>query len=367
MIYPLLPVFLTSILGSSAAFLGIIEGIAESTSSLLKLISGAISDRIGKRKGIVILGYTISNLSRPVIGFAINVYHVLFLRFFDRLGKGIRSSPRDALLASSSPPEIMGKSFGFHRALDHMGAVIGPLTATIILATITNNLRNIFLLAGIPGFFAIFFAITFVKETPVRKEKNKNSPQKTNYRFSRKFKTFILIIILFSLGNSSDTFLILKAKETGIAIKLLPLLWLFHNAAKMIISIPAGILSDKIGRIKTIIPGWFIYFIVYIWLAFIKHPYEIWIVFLIYGLYFGFVEGAEKALISELVPKNLFGTAYGIYNFATGISYLPASIIFGLLWTKFGSTTAFLFGGFLAFVASILLLKFLYKSSKNKT
>jgi MFS family permease len=361
MIYPLLPIFLTSVLGVGAGALGIIEGIAESTASLLKLFSGWFSDKIKKRKVLILIGYSLAALGRPLVALSRLWWQVAVIRFIDRLGKGVRTSPRDALISISTPEDLKGKAFSLHRAMDHAGAIIGPLTA-IILLKYGMSLKNLFLWALLPGVITIFIIFFFVKEKKIQtKEKN------IKFEFSilsKNFKTYLLILILFTLGNSSDAFLILKAKDAGIAISLIPLLWIVLHFVKMITSVPGGAWSDRVGRRKVIVSGWIIYALIYLGFGFSYKLFHIWGLFAIYGIYFGLTEGVEKAFVSDLVSKKFQGTAFGFYHLAVGIAAFPSSIIFGFIWQKFGSQVAFSYGAILAGIASILLLSLVKEEKK---
>ena len=355
MIYPLLPVFLTSVLGVRTTFVGLIEGVAEATASLFKLFSGWLSDRVAKRKGLVILGYTLSSCIRPLVAAATAGWHILFIRFMDRVGKGIRTSPRDALIADSAEGQ-QGKAFGFQRAMDHTGAVIGPLITFFLLTYITQEYRTVFWLAFIPGFFSILILIRGVSE----KRLKPHSPaapkiQLSLQPFDRRFKFFLLIIILFSLGNSSDAFLILKAKDAGISVTLIPILWVVLHISKSLSATPGGILSDRLGRKGVILSGWILYSGVYLAFSLANTAGAIWVLFAVYGLFYGLTEGGERALVADLVPAHLRGTAYGLYNFSIGLSTLPASVLMGFLWEKFSPQVAFSFGAILAFLSALFL------------
>lgn len=379
--YPLLPVFLKTILGAGVRFIGIIEGLAETTASLLKLVSGWLSDRLNRRKALVIGGYGLSGLTRPLIAISAAGWHVLGARFIDRIGKGLRTAARDALIADSTSENYRGKAFGFHRAMDHAGAVVGPLVAFAILAALLlgsgffadlvrhpvdtlsrmeemqpseRNFRTVFWLASIPAILAVFVLIFLVKEIRRTGEYAK-LPILTLKPFDRYFKRFIPIIILFTLGNSSDAFLILRARDLGVATIFVPILWVALHIVKMLSSMPGGAWSDKVGRRKVIIAGWTVYSLIYLGFAFARHQWHIWSLFTLYGIYFGLTEGTEKAFVADLVPSELRATAYGIYNFAIGIAAFPASFIMGELWQRFNSTVAFTFGAALALVAMILL------------
>lgn len=363
MIYPLLPIFLISVLGAGPGALGVIEGIAETTASLLKLFSGWISDKLKKRKFLVLIGYSLAAFGRPLISITIAWWQVAVIRFIDRLGKGVRTSPRDALISLSTPEDIRGKSFGFHRAMDHTGAIIGPVVAMVLLKY-GMSLKNIFLWALLPGIITVIIVIFFVREKRVISE-SKTVDFKLSV-LSRNFKTYLFVIILFTLGNSSDAFLILKARDTGIPIALIPLLWIVLHFVKMATSVPGGVWSDKIGRRRVIVTGWMVYALIYLGFGFSSNIWQIWGLFAFYGIYFGLTEGVEKAFVSDLVVREFQGTAFGFYHLAVGIAAFPSSVIFGFIWQKFGSLTAFTYGAALAGFASILLLSFVREKERIK-
>lgn len=366
MVYPLLPIFLTTVLGASAGFVGLVEGIAESTASLLKLISGWLSDKLKKRKALILGGYGLSALSRPLIALATQPWHILVNRFIDRVGKGIRTSPRDALLADSVAKSELGRSFGLQRALDNTGAFIGPALAFLILTCVSKDLRYLFWWACLPAFLSLIVLIWGVKEkapqimATVKAAVPADLPWREKLRiwrqeFSPTFKGYLLILLVFSLGNSSDAFLLLRAKELGIALALTPLLWLCFSLVKALLSVPGGTLSDRIGRRQVLIAGWLIYALAYAGFALAKTALAAWLLFLFYGLYFALNEGVERAFIADLSRPDQRGTAYGIYNFTIGIMALPASLLMGLIWQKAGSSAAFFFGSALAGIAALLL------------
>jgi MFS family permease len=417
MIYPLVPVYVAA-LGSGAIILGIIEGVAETTAAMLKLISGIISDKTGKRKFFVLIGYTISTIFRPLTGIVSSAWQIIIIRMLDRVGKGIRTAPRDALIASSSDVTNRGKSYGFDRAMDHAGAVIGPLLAitTLLILFLGFNfkdtllaLRWTFLLAIIPGIFAVLVIIFFV---------NEKSPDKTGtkiFKFSLRdfdinFRRYLLIMALFTLGNSSDAFLLFRVEEaihkSGavvsfvnqieplqkmvsnfggeqdqarlINILFLPLIWAFFHILKALLSTPLGALSDRIGRKLIINTGWAIYAFVYLafaLLVFLPAGLQIvatFVLFAVYALFYAFSEGAEKAFVADIVRDDQRGTAFGMFNFAIGLGALPASVIFGFLYSYFdklfpgfGGTVAFGFGGVIALI-SMVLLALVVKEKEHK-
>ena len=367
-IYPLLPMFLSLTLGASPAVVGLIEGAAESVSSLLKLFAGYFSDRRGKRKVFVVLGYGASNLVRPLLAFATTWYQVFAIRLTDRVGKGVRGAPRDAMIADSVLPEGRGLAFGFHRAMDHAGAVIGPLAGFLLVSLFaqdpnsltSEDFSNIFLVASIPALAAIVVVAFFVRETsmPVTENyDNRKAPVSVSLKgFDKNFKRFLLILALFTLSNSSDAFLLLRAQSAGVSVGLIPLLWALLHVVKVVSSLFGGDLSDRLGRRRLIVSGWILYSAVYLGFAFVGEAVSVWVLFLIYGIYFGLAEGAEKALVADLVRPEQRGTAYGLYNLAFGITVLPASLLMGVLWSVSGPATAFTFSAMLGLSAAILLL-----------
>ncbi len=356
MIYPLLPLFLNQVLGAGVVFIGLIEGIAESISSFFKLFSGWLSDRFQRRKGIILFGYSLASLTRPFMGLTTSAYHVLFLRFFDRVGKGTRSSPRDALLSQSCNENERGKAFGFQRAMDHAVAMTGPLIASLLMATLTQNLRVIFYLAAIPAAFCVWVLYRGVSDVK-RNQLSAPPPLRLHLKsWDRKFKYFLFIITFFTLGNSSDAFLLLRAKDLGIGIISIPILWSIFHLSKTIFSIPGGTLSDRIGRRKVMIIAWTIYGLVYLGFAFASKAYHIWFLFWIYGIFYGFAEGTERAWVADLVEESKRGTAYGAYHFFIGMATLPASVLMGFLWKVIGVQWAFSFGAGMALIAALLAL-----------
>lgn len=359
MIYPLLPVFLTTVLGAPVSFVGLVEGVAESTASVLKLVSGWVSDKLNKRKAFVSLGYTLSSVARPLVAFAVYPWQVLFVRFADRVGKGIRTSPRDALIAETCKVDEKGKAFGFNRAMDHAGAIVGPAIATLLLMYAVKDYRTLFALAYLPAIAAILVVLFLVKEKKSEIVCVKEPIRLRINIFDNNFKTFLLIILIFTLGNSSDAFLLLRAKDVGVNIAALPLLWILLHIVKMLSSTPGGMLSDRIGRKTVIVSGWIVYFLVYLGFAFAKIPAHIWFLFATYGFFYGLTESAEKAFVADLVRSEIRGSAYGVYNFAIGVSALPSSIIMGLLWQKYGVIIAFSFGAVMALISAFLLMLFI--------
>lgn len=352
MTYPLLPLFLSTVLGVRATAVGAIEGAAESTAALLKLVSGWFSDRVPRRKPLVLAGYGIASLVRPLIGIAQSATQVLAIRVTDRIGKGIRTSPRDALIADSVDESIRGRAFGFHRAADHAGAVVGPLLAFALLRWADLDLRQVFLLTIVPGVLAIFAVLIGVREVP-RAPVASSAKFDPRARLGRRFWAFLLILFLFTLGNSTDAFLLLRATSLGVDASLIPILWATLHVVKSISSTPGGALSDRLGRKPLLVAGWLVYAAVYFLLGKADAQWHAWALFAVYGIYFGLTEGVEKALVADLVPADRRGAAFGWYNLALGLGALPASLIFGAIWDRWGATTAFTFGASMALVAAI--------------
>lgn len=378
-IYPLLPFFLNTTLGVSPKVLGSIEGAAESVSSLLKLFAGHFSDRFGKRKIFVVSGYVLSSFARPLLAFATSWHQVLAIRLSDRVGKGVRTAPRDAMIADTVTVKERGLAFGFHRAMDHTGAVVGPLIGYLLVllfaadrnALTGTDFTRIFLLASIPALAAVLVVSFFVRESHKPKRAADSAPDAaldkgTNtiaapIRFSLRgfdgnFKRFLIIVALFTLSNSSDFFLLLRARDAGVSVLSIPLLWAALHGSKVLSSIFGGDLSDRLGRKRLIVSGWILYAAVYGGFAFVSNPVSAWILFLIYGIYFGLAEGAEKALVADLVKPEQRGTAYGLYNLAFGITVFPASLLMGALWDWRGPQTAFLVSAIIGATAALLML-----------
>ena len=366
MIYPLLPIFLSRVLGASALSLGVIEGVAEGVNSLLKVGSGYISDRRARRKPIVIGGYALSSLARPLIALAMTWPQVLIIRVLDRTGKGIRGAPRDAMLAQFATPETRGRVFGFHRAMDHTGAIIGPLIATVILYFAPGEYRMLFALTAIPG--AIAVALLFlVPETAtagqggqdeqyVRRVPRSGPAETIAPALPKRLWAFLAVLFVFSLGNSADAFLLLRLSESLGGATYIPLLWAGIHVVKASLSTWGGTLSDRIGRTRVIVMGWALYAVVYLGFATAVSPAALIGWFLLYGTYFAFTEGAEKALIADLTPASQHGMAFGFYNATLGLGTLTASVTFGFLYERLGAAVAFGTGSALAAVAAVLLL-----------
>jgi len=355
MIYPLLPFFLTTMLGAGPAVLGAIEGAAESASSLVKLIGGWFSDRFGRRP-LVTAGYGIAGAVRPILALSTAPWQVLALRLGDRFGKGIRSAPRDALLAESVPANRRGTAFGIHRAADHLGAAIGPILAATLLLAWPGQIRRVFAIAAIPGIIGALLVVWKVRErrSPTRQQAHAQTHSGAS-RFDPAFFRYLAVLMLFTLGNASDAFLLLRASELGVPLAAVPLLWSVHHIAKSVLSVPGGMLADRLGPRRAIAGGWLVYAGVYAAFAFANVSWHAWALFVVYGVFHALTEAPEKALVAALAPGGRRGSAFGAYHGAIGVAALPASMIFGLLWARFGPTVPFLTGAAIAFVATLLL------------
>jgi len=357
-VYPLLPFFLTRILRTSAISIGVIEGAAEATSSLLKIFAGQLADRWRHKRPLVIAGYTISSLSRPFVAAATVWTGVFAVRVLDRVGKGIRTAPRDAMLAAWATSASRGKVYGFHRGMDHLGAVVGPVLASLFLYFYPERYRLLFALTIVPGVVAV--ALLFLVPEP------EGSPGSSDSRtlagradapipLPRSFGSFMLVLLLFTLGNSTDAFLLLRLTDAAGTVKNVPLMWAALHLVKAAVSIMCGGWSDRIGRRAVITAGWLVYAVVYAGFALSTTIEMLFAWFLLYGVYYGFAEGAERALVADLAPAERLGFAFGVYNAVTGLGALAASLLFGFVWTIFGAAAAFGLGSALALVATALL------------
>ena len=358
MVYPLLPVFLTQYLGATQSFIGLVEGFAESVAALFTLFSGKISDRLRDRSRLVLFGYSLSSISRPFIAAAQGPWTVFFIRFSDRMGKGIRTSPRDAIIADSVGPHNRGKAFGLQRSMDHAGAVVGPLIATLLLATIVKDLRTLIWLTAIPGLLAVALILWKVREVlPKDREVPKTPALRLNMPRG-KLRIYLIILFLFILSCSSDAFLLLRARELGVPAAFLPLLWMVFNLVKALTALPCGILSDKIGRRRMIVIGWVIYAAVYAAFAMAKTGWQVWLIFTCYGLFYGFTEGSERALLVDFSPDHEKGQTFGWYYLIVGLGSLPASLWFGWVWQSSGAPAAFSISAAISLAACVLMLLF---------
>jgi MFS family permease len=356
MVYSVMPMFLMSI-GASKTSLALIEGIAESTASLVKALSGFWSDKIGKNKPFMLIGYGLSALIIPLYTFVISPVQVLYLRFIERFGKGIRTAPRDSLIAGSITNGETGRSFGLQKAMDNSGAIVGPLLAFALLSLIPGNYRLIFLVAGLPAILAIFVIIFGIREA--KKNKYELFARFHFKDFPAKYYFFLGIVFVFTLGNSTDALLMVKANEVGVKVALIPLVYLVTNVVSVLASIPIGTLSDRIGKEKILIIGYVIYAVVYYGFGVTSSLGVITALFALYGLYSAATDGIQKAFISDLIDTNKKGTGLGIYNALLGITLLPASLIAGLLYDKINSSIPFYFGAVTAVTSAILMLIFI--------
>ncbi len=357
MIVPVLPLFLSITLGAPAAAIGVIEGIAESTASVLRVFAGWLSDRAGRRKPLVVAGYGLSNLTKPLLALAGSWPHVLAVRFADRFGKGIRGAPRDALIADSVLPERRGLAFGFHRSMDTLGAAIGPLVAFATLALRPENYRAVFWIAAIPGAIAIAVAVFLLRDI-ARPPAPGLAPRLGFAGLGRPFTIFTLIATVFALGNSSDAFLILRVKNLGLPAPAIPLAYFAFNVIYAALATPAGALSDRVGRRVMLIGGYAIFALVYLGFALAGGPgarLQAVGLFLVYGAYYALTEGVQRALVVDLVPSSMRATALGTFSTATGVALLPASLVAGILWDRVSPAAPFYFGAALATIAVILL------------
>ena len=355
MVYSVMPLFLLSI-GASKTTISLIEGIAESTASLLKAISGYWSDKIGKNKPFMVIGYGITAIVTPLYALARIPIQILFFRFFERIGKGLRAAPRDSLISGSIKKNEAGKTFGFQKAMDNSGAIVGPLIAFLLLSIFPLNYSYIFLLATIPAILGVLTIIIFIKEAKAEKKETTN---KISLKLlPKKFYFFLIIIFVFTLGNSADALLLVKTSETGIDKSYIPFVYMIFNTVSVLLAIPIGKLSDRIGREKLIILGFIVYAIVYYFFGRFNSINVFIFLFMLYGFYSALTDGSQKAMISDIVSKDLKGTGFGIYHAVLGITLLPASLIAGLLYDKVNSNAPFYFGSIMALIATILMIIF---------
>ena len=364
MVYPLVPLFLSSVLGVNKSLIGVIEGIAESTASLLRVFSGWLSDRIGRRKGMMGAGYAISTLSRPIVAAATGWHMVLVYRFVDRLGKGIRTAPRDAIIADSTEMSVMGRAYGFQRALDTMGAVIGPAIAYYLLTHFEGDFRKVFWSSLVPGVAAVLLIVVFIREKTKARPAHTAPPKLTLKVFDWRFKFFIMIAALFSVGNSSDVFLILRAQQAGIHVAAIPVVYLMFNVVYSMSAIPAGVIADRYGLRRVILAGFVLFALVYLGFANARGTGDIWVLFAAYGMFMGLNEGILKAFVAKIAPAEFKATAFGIYNTAVGLALLPASVAGGWLWDHVGPSATFYYGSATAAVSAVLFVVFMLTTKR---
>jgi MFS family permease len=367
MIYPLVPLFLANTLGVSKSVIGLIEGIAESTASLLKVFSGWLSDRTGNRKWLMAFGYGISTLSRPFVALASSWHQVLGSRFMDRFGKGVRTAPRDAIIAESTEKAYLGRAFSFHRSMDTMGAVVGPALAFFFLGIFSNDYRKIFWLSMIPGIIAVLLIIFFITEKEKAVVAQTVTPRLTLAHFNWKFKSFVVIATLFAVGNSSDVFLILRAQQIGIPTVTIPVVYLLFNLVYSLSAMPAGMTADKFGRKRIILLGFVLFAILYYGFATATSTKAIWVLFGFYGLFMGLTEGIQKAFLATIIPPDFKATAFGVYTTAVGLAMFPASLIGGWLWDHVSPAATFYFGAFTASASAVLFIIFIIAIRRDRS
>lgn len=378
MVINILPLFLSNVLGVQTSIIGLIEGIAEATASILKLFSGWLSDKLGGRKWLAVAGYGLSAITKPLFYFANSWQLVAGVRWADRIGKGIRTAPRDALVADSVTRETRGLAFGFHRAMDTAGAMIGLLIAAMVVwLAQANNLslsrstfQNIVLVSTIPAFLAVLSLAVGAKDVAVTS--HRAAPKYTLRSMGKPFTIFLVIVSIFTLGNSSDAFLVLRAQNLGISVMGILMMLVVFNLVYSLVATPAGSRSDRVDRRRLIIAGWLVYAVIYFGFALAQAGWQIWLLYATYGLYYGMAYGTANAMVADLVPENLRGTAYGTYHAVVGLLAFPASLIAGILWqgvgawSGFGPSAPFLFGGTLALLAALLLAGWMPKARLEK-
>jgi len=363
MIFTLVPLFLSNVLGATTTVIGLIGGLSDSTDAIFRILSGWFSDKIGRRKPLAILGYSLSTLAKPFMYLASSWGGVLAIRFADRLGKGIRTSPRDALVADSTSAREMGKSFGLHRAMDTGGAFLGLVIAAAVIFFLQGGgfelslgtYRWLVVVGVVPAVLAVLVLIVSVHERrpPTASSRHKPTQNKLGAGFDSRFKVFLAVMAVFTLGNSSDFFVILRAQNLGSPVISVVLMLILFNACYALVSLPAGTLSDRLGRKRVIILGWFTYALVYLGFALAVNSWSLWLIFAGYGIYYGMVEGVARAFVADLVPEEKRGTAYGLYHGVVGLTLLPASLIAGWLWQTFSPAAPFYFGAALSLVAML--------------
>jgi MFS family permease len=363
MLANVLPLFLYNVLGVQTTIIGLIDGVAETTASLVKVYSGRLSDQLGKRKVLAVLGYGLSTIAKPFLFFASTWGWVLGVRFTDRVGKGIRTAPRDAMLAGSARPEQRGLAFGLHRAGDTAGAFLGLAIAALIIwltqsgtSALTRNTFQLIVLASIiPAVLAVLILALGARDVETNTGKKADTPRLGWKTLDRRFRIFLLIVVLFTLGNSSDSFIILRGQERSLSVLQIMGMLMTFNAIYSILSGPAGLLSDRIGRRKLMLAGWLVYGLIYLGFALARTGGQVWMLFGLYGIYYALTEGTAKALVADLVPQEQRGTAYGYFNAAIGLTALPASLIAGALWQWINPAAPFFFGAMMALIAGAML------------
>jgi MFS family permease len=359
MIYPLIPLYLNNVLNASKTSIGVIEGIAESTASILKVFSGWLSDKIGKRKALIFWGYGISVFSRPILATAGSWVHVLIYRFTDRFGKGVRTAPRDAIIADSTKREILGKAFGFHRSMDTVGAVIGPGLAFALMAAFHNSIQTVFWLSIIPGTLAVLTIALFVKD--IRGSRGDELPKISLRGFDRRFKLFLLIAAIFTLGKVSEAFLVLRAQDLGVKAGTIPLLYLSFNIVSAALSTPAGILADRVGKRKVILASYVLFSLICGGFALSASPLHAWLLFGAYGVFVAMNEGVQRAYVATIIKPGIKATSYGVYHTVIGLTALPSGIIGGALWQHISPQALFYYGAAMSLLSCILFALFFFR------
>ena len=354
MVYPLIPIFLTKVLGASMPVVGLIEGVAESTASLMKVFSGWLSDKLKKRKGLTVLGYGLSAVAKPVLAFAASPWHVLFVRFADRFGKGIRQAPRDALIADSMDHGALGYAYGFHKAMDTLGATIGPILAVLLLPALNDDLRKLFLFSFVASFLAVITLAVFVREPEV-KDNGAALPKLSVSVLPRQYKLFLAAVAVFALGNFSDAFLFLRAQDVGVSAFFIPLLYALSNLFFAGFAMPLGKLADRIGPHRIILGGYFVFALTHLGFAVFASTSVVWLLFPMFGIFSAMTESMNKTVTVQISDPQLRGTMLGMMHTTIGIVQLPASVIAGLLWQRGGASAPFLFAIACAAVASVIL------------
>lgn len=377
MVMNILPLFLANVLGVQTSIIGLIDGIAEATASILKLFSGWLSDRMGGRKWLAVMGYGLSAIVKPFFYIANSWGVVAGVRWVDRVGKGIRTAPRDALVADSVTPEVRGLAFGFHRAMDTAGAFIGILIAALVvwltqksgLSLERSTFQIIVLASLIPAFLAVLSLIIGARDVAVKGQRE--APKFSLRSMGKPFTIFLVIVSLFTLGNSADAFLVLRAQNLGVSVLGILIMLALFNLIYTLVSTPAGSLSDRVGRRRLIIGGWLVYAVIYFGFALASASWHVWVLYAVYGVYYGLAYGSAHALVADLVPGHLRGTAYGTYNAVIGLLAFPSSFIAGILWQGiggwggFGPSAPFFFGGALALLAALLMLGWMPKTNAH--
>ena len=359
MIYPLLPLFLATVLGAGALELGFIEGLAEATASILKVVSGYWTDRTRRRKPLIVSGYAVSGFFRPMIGLAVVWPMVLVLRFLDRVGKGLRTSPRDALIADVTPEAQRGAAYGLHRSMDHAGAVVGPLAASGLLLIPGVGVREVFLLAVVPAVITMVVLVAGIREPAPRADESTGvrvAPLGDLASMGRDYRRLLVALFVFTLGNATDAFILVRLADVGVSASHIALLWSAHSLVKMASNTVGGRVTDRLGHARTLACGWLMFASMYVAFAVFDSVAGLVTVFLLYGLHFGLVEPSERALVAHLVPTNIRGRAFGFFHLTVGLGTLPASVGFGLLWRSFGAPVAFLTGAGMGLIAAALML-----------